>query len=127
MMAATTEPTTTAGPVVQIINGEIVLQASSMVVPNVRKTVAELEEELKGIQPQKQQLDFIVNAEKALVGYFKKNDFTLEEVKAAHSKVKSGADFPNYIQEIIQLGVEAYDVFVADGHAVYFGKNNFKI
>lgn len=53
--------------------------------------------------------------------------FTLEQVKAAHSKVKSGADFPNYVQEIIQLGVEAYDVFVADGHAVYFGKNNFKI
>jgi len=53
--------------------------------------------------------------------------FTLEQVKAAHSKVKSGADFPNYVQEIIQFGVEAYDVFVADGHAVYFGKNNFKI
>lgn len=56
-----------------------------------------------------------------------KNTFTLEQIKAAHSKVKSGADFPNYVQEIIALGVKAYDVFVADGHAVYFGEDDFRI
>ncbi len=26
--------------------------------------------------------------------------FTVEQIKAAHSKVKSGADFPSYIKEI---------------------------
>jgi uncharacterized protein YbcV (DUF1398 family) len=32
--------------------------------------------------------------------------FTLEQIKQAHSKVKSGADFPKYIQEIKILGGE---------------------
>lgn len=53
--------------------------------------------------------------------------FTIEQVKAAHSKVKSGADFPKYIQDLIGLGVKSYDTYVSDGHAVYFGENNFEI
>jgi len=52
--------------------------------------------------------------------------FTLEQIKAAHSKVKSGADFPGYMKEIKQLGVIGYDTFVADGHTDYYGENNFK-
>ncbi|MFN8286718.1 MAG: DUF1398 family protein [Chitinophagales bacterium] len=52
--------------------------------------------------------------------------FTIEQIKAAHSKVKSGADFPAYIQEIKELGVVSYETFVADGHADYYGANNFK-
>lgn len=55
------------------------------------------------------------------------NMFTLEQIQAAHSKVKSGADFPTYIQEIQKIGVNYYEVFVSDGHADYFGANNFKI
>lgn len=31
--------------------------------------------------------------------------FTVEQIKTAHSKVKSGADFPAYIQDIKKLGV----------------------
>lgn len=52
--------------------------------------------------------------------------FTVEQIKAAHSKVKSGADFPNYVQDLIKLGVERYMIYVSDGHAVYFGKDNYK-
>lgn len=52
--------------------------------------------------------------------------FTIEQIKAAHSNVKSGADFPAYIQDIKKLGVAAYDVFVADGHADYYGDNDYK-
>ncbi|RKF36854.1 phage envelope protein [Sphingobacterium siyangense] len=52
--------------------------------------------------------------------------FTVEQIKTAHSKVKSGADFPAYIRDIKQLGVTAYDVFVADGHADYYGDNDYK-
>lgn len=51
--------------------------------------------------------------------------FTVEQIQAAHSKVKSGADFPNYMQDIIQLGVTSFETFVKDSHSVYFGKNNF--
>ncbi|WP_449397691.1 hypothetical protein [Chryseobacterium wanjuense] len=30
--------------------------------------------------------------------------FTIEQIKAEHQKVKSGADFPRYIQAIKDLG-----------------------
>lgn len=53
--------------------------------------------------------------------------FTLDQIKAAHSKVKSGADFPKYIQDLIGLGVEAYSTYVIDGHAEYFGKDGYQI
>ena len=47
--------------------------------------------------------------------------FTLSQIQEAHKKVQSGADFPAYAGEIHALGVTRYDVFVADGHAVYLG------
>ena len=50
--------------------------------------------------------------------------FTVEQIKAAHSKVKSGADFPSYIKEIKELGVTHYEVYVTDGHINYHGTNN---
>ena len=53
--------------------------------------------------------------------------FTIEQIKTAHSKVKSGADFPGYIQEMRSLGVIAYEHFVSDGHIEYYGANEFKI
>ena len=53
--------------------------------------------------------------------------FTVEQIKASHSKVKSGADFPSYVQEIIQLGVTHYVAYVEDGNVDYFGKDNYKI
>jgi uncharacterized protein YbcV (DUF1398 family) len=51
--------------------------------------------------------------------------FTVEQIKAAHSKVKSGADFPAYIQEIKALGVTHYEAYVTDGHIDYHGANNY--
>jgi uncharacterized protein YbcV (DUF1398 family) len=47
--------------------------------------------------------------------------FTVEQIKAAHSKVKSGADFPAYIQEIKSLGVTHYEAYITDGHIDYHG------
>lgn len=45
--------------------------------------------------------------------------FTLDQIREAHAKVKSGADFPHYIQDLIVLGVQKYDIFVHDGHGEY--------
>lgn len=45
--------------------------------------------------------------------------FTVEQIKTAHSKVKSGADFPSYIKEIKSLGVTHYEAYVTDGHIDY--------
>ena len=53
--------------------------------------------------------------------------FTIEQIKTAHSKVKSGADFPVYIKEIKKLGLIYYDTFVSDGHTDFFGVSDFKI
>ncbi len=53
--------------------------------------------------------------------------FTIEQIQDIHSKVKSGADFPRYIQELIQLGVRNYTIYVNNGRTVYSGKNNFTI
>lgn len=49
---------------------------------------------------------------------------TVDQVKAAHSKVKSGADFPAYIREIKAMGVSHYEAYVTDGHIDYHGRGN---
>ncbi len=53
--------------------------------------------------------------------------FTLEQITTAHSKVKSGADFPAYIKELKVLGVISYDTYVSDGHTTYLGDNEFSV
>ncbi len=51
--------------------------------------------------------------------------FTVEQTKSAHSKVKSGADFPSYIKEIKALGVTHYEAYVTEGHIDYHGANDY--
>ena len=53
--------------------------------------------------------------------------FQLSEIAAAHSKVRSGADFPHFVQDLIQLGIKKYDTYVSDGHTLFFGENNYQI
>ncbi|MHB9142689.1 MAG: DUF1398 domain-containing protein [Paludibacter sp.] len=64
-------------------------------------------------------------------GYKKQNKnnttmFTIEQIEQAHDKVKSGADFPKYIQEIKQMGVIAFETRVLDSQTGYFGKDNYQ-
>lgn len=51
--------------------------------------------------------------------------FTVDQITTAHSKVKSGADFPEYIQEIKTLGVTHYEAYVSDGHIDYHGTSGY--
>lgn len=51
--------------------------------------------------------------------------FTVEQIKTAHGKVKSGADFPSYIKEIKLLGVTHYEAYVTDGHIDYHGASDY--
>lgn len=53
--------------------------------------------------------------------------FELKDIKEAHSKVIRGTDFPKYIQDLIRLGVKKYDMYIRDGHTLYFGDDNYKI
>jgi uncharacterized protein YbcV (DUF1398 family) len=53
--------------------------------------------------------------------------FTIDQIKTAHAKVKSGADFPKYIQEIKALGIVHYETFVTDGHTLFKSKENYLV
>lgn len=53
--------------------------------------------------------------------------FTIEQIHAAHAKVKTGADFPRYIQELKELGLKNYTNYVADGHTDYQGANGYNL
>lgn len=53
--------------------------------------------------------------------------FTILQIQQAHSKVRSGADFPGYVASLIAIGVLRYETFVADGHSRYYGENGFSI
>lgn len=53
--------------------------------------------------------------------------FTLQQIKAAHVKVKSGADFPRYIQEIKAYGLKSYIFSVTDGSVTYYGENGHEV
>lgn len=53
--------------------------------------------------------------------------FTLQQIHDAHAKVKSWADFPQYIQDLIVLWVKSYTTFVYDGHWEYQGSDDFII
>lgn len=53
--------------------------------------------------------------------------FTLKQLNDAHSKVKTGADFANYVKEIKALGLKSYEFIVSDGSIVYHGDLEQKI
>ena len=96
--------------------------------PEYDKAKAELEEELKGIQPQKQQLDFIVNAEKTLVGYFKKNDFTLEEVKAIPASETSLTQAKAVFTQVLSNTSKAdFDKRIEEYNDYIYGQVNYKL
>ncbi len=52
--------------------------------------------------------------------------FTLEQIRDAHSRVRSGADFPKYVRDIESLGVTSYEAFVSDGRVRYRGTDGFE-
>ena len=53
--------------------------------------------------------------------------FTIEQIHEAFGKVKSGADFPRFVQDLKDIGVTHYDNFVSDGRTKYYGINDFSL
>lgn len=51
--------------------------------------------------------------------------FTIEQIHEAFCKVKSGVDFPRFVQDLKSIGVTHYDNFVSDGRTIYYSANNF--
>lgn len=52
---------------------------------------------------------------------------SLEDIQMAQAKVKSGANFPAYIQDLIKLGVRGYQTFVSDGQELYFADDGTQL
>lgn len=50
--------------------------------------------------------------------------FTIEEIQEAEQRVKSGADFPHFAATLKGIGVTRFDVYVINGLAIYFGKDD---
>lgn len=51
--------------------------------------------------------------------------FTAEQIHQASAKIKSGGDFPKYVQALKAIGVTKYDNFVTNGKTDYYGANHF--
>ena len=62
-----------------------------------------------------------------MYSYMEHQPFNLDQLKNAHAKVKSGADFPAYIRDISKLGIKSYETYVSDGRTVFQGENQFQI
>lgn len=50
--------------------------------------------------------------------------FTIDDIKAEHQKVSSGADFPQYIKALKEMGVSHYTAYISDGNTDYFDEDN---
>ena len=96
--------------------------------PDYDKAKAKLEEELKGLTPQKQQLDFIVNAEKQLTTYFKKSNFTLEEVKAIPATETSLAQPKAVFMQVLSTTSKAdFDKQIEEYKDYVYGQLNYNL
>jgi subtilisin family serine protease len=96
--------------------------------PDYDKAKAKLEEELKGIQGQKQQLDFILNAEKTIKNHLKKDTFTLEEVKAIKSDdtgVKQAKAM--FTQILSNTTKEKFDAEIEEFKDYVYGQINYNL
>ena len=96
--------------------------------PDYDKAKAELEEELKGIQPQKQQLDFILNAEETVATFLKKSDFTLEEVKAIQSDETGVKQAKAMFTQILSKSTKAeFDAQIEEFKDYVYGQINYNL
>lgn len=53
--------------------------------------------------------------------------FTIQQINEANARVKTGADFPRLAQEFFEMGILTNEVYVDDGRAEYFGKDDFVV
>lgn len=53
--------------------------------------------------------------------------FTKDQIFTAQAKVKSGADYPNLIQDLKAIGVRSYDHIVSDHSNMFYGDNGHSV
>jgi Myb DNA-binding like len=83
-----------AGPQVKIVDGEIVLQESSMMVPSARKTVQEVEEEYQHVVEEEGHTTIVGASYNSFVARRKPQHWAVEETKLFYHALRQvGADF----------------------------------
>ena len=83
-----------AGPQVKIVDGEIVLQESSMMVPSARKTVQEVEEEYQHVVEEEGHTTIVGASYNSFVARRKPQHWAVEETKLFYNALRQvGADF----------------------------------
>jgi transcription factor TFIIIB component B'' len=83
-----------AGPQVKIVDGEIVLQESSMMVPSARKTVQEVEEEYQQVVEEEGHTTIVGASYNSFVARRKPQHWAVEETKLFYHALRQvGADF----------------------------------
>ena len=53
--------------------------------------------------------------------------FTIDQIHDAFGKVNSGADFPQFVQDLKAIGVTHYENYVSDGRTRYYGSGGFTL
>ncbi|WP_225874652.1 DUF1398 domain-containing protein [Pedobacter hiemivivus] len=59
--------------------------------------------------------------------HFNKPKMELKAIEQEQEKVKSGADFPKYVQAIKELGVAEFVTYVSNSHTLYSGHNGHQL
>ncbi len=96
--------------------------------PDYAKAKAKLEEELQGLQGQKQQLDMILNADKAIKTHLKKDDYTLEDIKKIETTDKNLLQAKMIYSQILAGMTKAeFDKEIVDFKDHVYGQLNYNL
>jgi subtilisin family serine protease len=92
------------------------------------KAKAALDEELAGIMQTKQQIDMIVGADKAVKEFLKKDNFTLEDVKAIETTDESITQYKGMFTQILSgQSKEDFDKRIQSGVDYVYGQLNYNL
>lgn len=92
------------------------------------KAKAQLEQEIAGIMPTKQQIDMIVGADKAIKEHLKKDNFTLEDVKAMETTDEKLSQYKAMFTQILsKQSKEDFDKRIQGGVDYVYGQLNYNL
>jgi len=96
--------------------------------PDYEKAKAQLEEEIEGLMGTKQQIDMILAADKALKEHLKKENFTLEDVKAIETTNESLSQYKTMFTQILtNSSKENFDTRVESSRKYIYDQLNYNL
>lgn len=96
--------------------------------PEYNKAKAELDQEIAGIMQTKQQIDMIVAADKAIKEHLKKDNFTLEDVKAMETEDPTLSQYKAMFTQILSnTSKEDFDARIQRGVDYVYDQLNYNL